>query len=120
MGISLKQPFRFLAKLVGSGTAALERSTALSCRSFRKRRRVARTPVDGWRAAGPFAADLSDHSGVMLAEQRGRWSLAGGGSRALRTMLVADDANVALALAASGAGIAQLPDFAVAEALAAG
>lgn len=56
----------------------------------------------------------------MLVEQRGGWSLAGAGSRALRTMLVADDADVALALAASGAGIAQLPEFAVAEARAAG
>jgi DNA-binding transcriptional LysR family regulator len=66
------------------------------------------------------AADLADHAGVMLDEQRGAWALAGGASRSPRVTVVATDPDVALALVVAGAGIAQLPDFVVDEALAAG
>ena len=65
-------------------------------------------------------ADLADHAGIMLDEQRGAWSLAGGATRSPRVTVVASDPDVALALAVASAGIAQLPDFVVDEALAAG
>ena len=66
------------------------------------------------------AADLSDHAGIMLDEQRGAWTLASGASRSPRVTVVATDPDVALALAVAGAGIAQLPAFVVDEALTAG
>lgn len=66
------------------------------------------------------AADLPGHAGVMLDEQRGAWTLGGGASRSPRATVVATDPDVALALVVAGAGIAQLPDFVVDEALAGG
>lgn len=66
------------------------------------------------------AADLAGHAGVMLDDQRGTWTFAGGASRSPRAVVVATDSDVALALVIAGAGIAQLPDFVVDEALAAG
>lgn len=48
--------------------AASWRSTALSCHSFRKRRRVARTPVDGGKGTLTFAHRpiASDHAQINV------------------------------------------------------
>lgn len=60
-------------------------------------------------------SDLSEHDGVVIAGEE--WRFAGRGLHAPHEVLTVPDADAALAATLSGAGMAQLPEFAMSDAI---